>query len=315
MKSQNQKDKYRIPFFSQHRMLKPMLMCLFCFCITMQSCNNRPKGILSDSEMEDILYDFMLAEAYKDSPEGHSLPDSVRNRLGEGILKKHGVDQQTLDSTYSWYAKNLDIYYKVHDKVNQRLAKMIAKTSGNIDKDNFVGNIWNLPQHYFFSPLGKGSVLVFELPGNVIAKGDNIEWKLHVSSPANINIKLGVDYNDSTVSFTDRSYMSERSISVNLQSDTSKVAKRIFGSIMIDKKSMPLWADSIRLTKIAFDSTTYYKFNFQKFSSGPQKRIAEKDTAETVKMSEIKDSLTQKKRKTGLMQQASSLTLRPGMSN
>lgn len=246
--------------------------------LLMASCSNRPKGVLSDSKMEDLMVDLLIAEAYSQSTASDPMPDSIRNKLGEAVLVKHGVDRATLDSTYNWYAENMDDYYKLYDNVNRRLSKLRTKTGG-ASFDNSSNNLWQLPRHILFSPLAKSDVLVFELPSEGITRGDVLEWKMRFSSPVDATAMIGVDYSDNAGSIAESRLQSDRTLSITFQTDTAREVKRIFGSIRVKRSSMPAWADSIRIIKTPFDSMKYYNgISHQRMSMGPRKRTVVKDT-------------------------------------
>ena len=233
-------------------------------------CGKRPEGVLSDDEMVDFLTDMSIAEAIQQSPGGVELPDSVRRRLGYSVMKAHGIDQASLDSTYAWYSRNVDDYYELYARVEKRLNKELRKSGA---KDNGMeNNVWNLPDHLLFSPNGNSDVLVFQLPGSSIAKGESLEWKMRFGNSSDAGVIIGIDYDDGTTSLVQRDFRGERRADLSIQSDTSRVAKRIFGSVTVPRRSMPLFVDSISLAKLPYDSTTYSNFRFQRFSYGPRKR-------------------------------------------
>ena len=76
---------------------------------------------------------------------------------------------------------------------------------------------------------------------------------------------IGVEYTDGTKSLVANSNMGNRKLKLTLITDTSRMVKRVFGTVNIDKNAMPIWADSISLRKLPFDSTQYYRFNSQRF--------------------------------------------------
>ncbi|MDE5957639.1 MAG: DUF4296 domain-containing protein, partial [Muribaculaceae bacterium] len=59
------------------------------------ACDRRPDGVLSEREMESLMTDMVLADAYAQTPEGRGMPDSVRRHLGESVMKAHVVDYAT----------------------------------------------------------------------------------------------------------------------------------------------------------------------------------------------------------------------------
>lgn len=91
---------------------------LLAFCLT--ACQvKRPKVVLPDAKMENVLYDYHIAKAM-----GEEVPynESYKRVLYvESVFKKHGITQADFDTTMAWYARNPEVLAKVYEKVNQRL--------------------------------------------------------------------------------------------------------------------------------------------------------------------------------------------------
>lgn len=264
--------------------MKKFSIILISLIILSSGCRKRPEGVLSDSEMEKLLVDLALAEAYEQNAGSNTLPDSIRNRLGEAVLKKHKVDSANLDKTYNWYACNIDDYYRLYDNVERRLQGMRSKVSGVNIGDNSENNLWNLPNHFYFSPISPSSSYVFDLNADKLVKGDILEWKLRLSAPVEADLTLGIDYADSSISLTNRTFNNERSLRLKLLSDSGKTVRRIFGTISINRNDYPLWIDSIALLRSDFDSTQYSTFRFQKFSLGARRisKVPKKVSTDTL---------------------------------
>lgn len=246
--------------------LAVILLILCC------GCNRRPPGVLSDKEMEDLLVDMSIADAYEQSAAGRNLPDSIRRNIGERVLKAHGVDYATLDSTYIWYAANLDEYQKLYARVEKRLGRMRAKVEGESDTKNTdqpENDIWDLPKHILFSPLAQNDALVFELPGETVGSGERLEWKMWIGNNAEAKLLLGVDYSDGTKSIIERSFNGERNPEIKLMTDTGRVVNRVFGVMSVPRISMPVTADSIRLIRFPYDSIEYGNLWSQRFFYSP----------------------------------------------
>lgn len=244
-------------------------------------CERRPKGVLSEGKMVDLLADMAIAQAYEESGASRALPDSVRRKLSESVLMEHGVDQATLDSTYAWYGKNVDKYYNLYDKVTAQLDKKRKKVGGNIST-GVENDVWMLPKHILFSPLGNSDLLVFEFPGEAMQKGESLEWRMRLSSDADAEVILGVDYEDGSTSLSSRKFRSERRILHSLVSDTGKNVKRIYGSVKIPASALPVWLDSITMGRLPYDSLRYANFRSQRFSPGPKKKKTNAIAADTV---------------------------------
>ncbi len=239
--------------------------------LLLAGCDRRPDGVLSDSEMESLMTDMILADAYRQTAAGRALPDSVSLHLGESVMKTHGVDYARLDSTYAWYARNLDDYYKLYGRVQKRVAARRDRIAGNVMRaeGQLANDIWSLPKHLTFSPMVASDALIFELGGDAVNAGERLEWKMHLSGYDETSLLLGVDYSDGSVSVMERTFRSERSPSLSLVTDTALTVSRIFGVMTVGRTAMPIYADSIRLLKQPFDSIAYRNSWSQRRYRGP----------------------------------------------
>ncbi len=243
-------------------------------------CSGRPDGVLSDREMESLLADMMLAEAYDRSGEARDLPDSVRRTIGGRVLARHGVDHESLDSTYSWYARNLDDYYKLYANVGKRLENQRRKIAGTSQMDEQpLNDIWALPGHIWFSPLADSEALVFQIPGDAVEKGERLQFKMSLSAGGEAEVMFGIEYADGTSVVAQRSVGADRKLDQTLVSDTALDARRIFGVVRVPRRARPMWADSIILLKLPFDSVAYGNAWGQRRYSGPRPKPKPADTS------------------------------------
>lgn len=249
------------------------LTAVMSLIIGASSCEKRPDKVLSDSEMEDLMTDLMIAEAYEQSSASDAMPDSIRRSIGDAVLKSHDVDRETLDSTFAWYARNLDDYYRLYAKVERRLAKLSKEAGANIDPDKNRNDIWPLTKHLQFSPFANGNSLVFRLPGNTVAPGEKLEWHMHLNSESKVDMELGIDYENGTTSIARREFNGTRSISLSVIADSALTPRRVFGVVRLNRRDMPAWADSIYLSKLPFDSITYSAYPMQRRLTPPARRV------------------------------------------
>lgn len=241
------------------------------------SCSRRPKGILSEKEMVALLTDITVAETYQQGAMGYALPDSIRYNLGEIVLRDHDVDRAVFDSTLAWYGRNLDEYVLLYQKVDKNLQKRIRNESGGLAVDVEEDNIWNMERHYWFTPLSDDRAVIFEIPGETMAKGERLQWSAYIASSPNTDMLLGIDYKDGSSTYLKRTFRGERKLMLELLSDTSRIVSRIFGTLHVDRAALPAWADSIKLLKLPFDSANYHNMSLQKNYYGPRKRTAGDD--------------------------------------
>lgn len=111
----------------------PLCLMLLFLMACVASCGPaRPEGVLSDSQMEAVLYDYHAAKALGD---GLSPSDKYKATLYYlNVLEKHHTTEQQFDSTLSWYSRNPEAFDKVYQRVVKRIQdeKAVIERSINI---------------------------------------------------------------------------------------------------------------------------------------------------------------------------------------
>ena len=94
------------------------LVCIVAFAIA--GCKvKRPGGVIPESEMENLLYDYHLAKSM-----GDNLPYSENYKKAlylDAVFRKHGTTQAVFDSSMVWYTRNTEVLSKIYEKVKVRL--------------------------------------------------------------------------------------------------------------------------------------------------------------------------------------------------
>lgn len=94
---------------------------LFVFLVwTLFACQvKRPETVLSDKQMEDVLYDYHIAKALG---EALSYNENYKRVLYvESVYKKYGITEAQFDSSMVWYARNPEVLSKIYENINARL--------------------------------------------------------------------------------------------------------------------------------------------------------------------------------------------------
>lgn len=243
--------------------------------VAFSSCSRRPGGVLSEKKMVELVADMQLAEAYT-TTQPHA-PDqrSARIDLGEGVLAVHGVSHEELDSTWGWYGKNLDDYSRLLLKVDKRLSEKkreILKPVAGMAQENETGMLWPFSHNGQVSPLGTTDGWILSLSNPEIQPGDRLIWKMHLNLMHSLTGVLGVEYTDGSSSAVTSGFNGRNNLELSLPTDTGKTVRRIYGSIRLKEEiSCPLFADSISLRAMPFDSLEYaHSYSIKRY--GPASR-------------------------------------------
>lgn len=250
-------------------------------------CSDKPKEAISERKMVKLMADMQLAEAYANTVGmSHYSQGNERSTIGKGILASHGVTQEELDSTLAWYGRNIDDYTNLYEKVDKEInsrRRKIMKQTGAEELVNSADILWPYQSHGVLSSLGNTDAWILSLESPGLEKGDMLEWSLRLSENSQLNGVLGVEYEDGTSDASAQLLSGTRKkYELRLQTDTGKVVRRIYGTLRLrDNDQKPVYADSMLLRKMPFDSIEYMRYRSLRHYGAPARikpKIERKDT-------------------------------------
>ncbi|MDR1883294.1 MAG: DUF4296 domain-containing protein [Prevotella sp.] len=99
---------------------RTVIYIILAIAILLGSCGRRPRYVVHEDKMTDVLYDIQLAQAIYRSGSAFG-SDEKKDALLNGILEKHEMTRAELDSSLLWYSDNIEIYNTINDSVASRL--------------------------------------------------------------------------------------------------------------------------------------------------------------------------------------------------
>lgn len=160
-------------------------LCYLLFVILVFSCTpDRPSGILSEDELEDIMVDYHLALAMAEVQNGE-LQDN-RYVFTQAALKKHGVTEAEFDTSLVYWCKHSEKLVKICERVSKRLNYM-AESQGveRQEKNPYsflategdTANIWNLRDGVVIIPNVIDNIYSFSIDADTTyLPGDYFMW-------------------------------------------------------------------------------------------------------------------------------------------
>ncbi|KAB4403140.1 DUF4296 domain-containing protein, partial [Bacteroides thetaiotaomicron] len=87
------------------------LCCVCMLALAIAGCKvKRPDDVISESKMENLLYDYHLAKSM-----GDNLPynENYKKTLYlDAVFKKYGTTEAVFDSSLVWYTRNTEVLSK-----------------------------------------------------------------------------------------------------------------------------------------------------------------------------------------------------------
>ncbi len=106
-----------------------LTICLLC------ACDNTPNGVISKGKMEDILFDFHIAQSII-----YDLNSAEQEEKGQeyidAVFRKYDVTQEEFDSSLVWYSRHTKEYHKIYENIMERYEKLNSELqllNGNKD--------------------------------------------------------------------------------------------------------------------------------------------------------------------------------------
>lgn len=134
------------------------LFLLLGIMFFMVSCNNRPEGVMSKSEMIDFLTDLHKLDGTLATKGIGTTQNRENIYYYNSLLKKHEITQANFDSSLVWYSKNPKNFAKIYAQVIENLTdfeKDIKKGKYNTIDSTLLRhsqeNIWRNQTSYTFT--------------------------------------------------------------------------------------------------------------------------------------------------------------------
>lgn len=106
---------------NKHITLPLLILSVLLFMI---SCSEKPKEVLSKSEMTDFLVDLHKLDGTLAVKNMGSAQDRENLYYYNALLKKHGITEAAFDSSLIWYSKDPKRFEKIYSEVVIRLMEM-----------------------------------------------------------------------------------------------------------------------------------------------------------------------------------------------
>jgi len=130
----------------------PRTLYLLFLVLCTTSCEQRPDGILSKSEMREVLYDYHLTQSMTDWVPDRTSPDN--QPYLDAVFRKHGITQAEFDSSLVWYNAHASELKDIYEDLKERFTvegQKLQLTLGDHEMATLVAeggdttNLWTGP--------------------------------------------------------------------------------------------------------------------------------------------------------------------------
>ncbi len=243
--------------------------------VFMASCSvERPEEILSDEQMEQVLYDYHIARAVGE--EFASGENYRRQLFVEDAFRKNGITQAEFDISMTWFARYPQHLIPIYEKVNKRLrekrdgiGQLIAMRNEK-PKDTAPGDsvdVWMWQRVYALPGTPLDNRISFHLPSDTNFQArDTLRWTIRFRFPEGVPdtlhaplMAMQVAYEKDSVISTWQHVDTAGVHTLTLFADTLGAIKEVSGFVYMPSQpdSGTLLADHIMLMRYHANDSLY----------------------------------------------------------
>ena len=212
----------------------------------------RPKEVLPPSKMEDVLYDYHLAQVMGGEMTGENM--YKRGLYIDYVFNKHHITRAQLDSSLVWYARNPKELSAIYERltarneremeyIKQRQSMVSVRGAQPIEGDS--ADLWYESRHFILTPTPLDNYRSVSIPFDAnFHKCDTIRWTCDVvfipfegDSTRKAVASLIVRYaNDSTLA-RDVVVTESTPVSITLHNSDSVNVKNVTAGVYFQSKT------------------------------------------------------------------------------
>lgn len=229
------RHKYILLFFT---------LIFSCFII---SCSDDNDKVVSEGKLEDVLFDYHLADAMVSSA---NIAQEEHKKYFDAVLDKHGITQAEFDSSMVYYMRHADKLHKIYEHLSDRMSNEArlqglegnSLVAGNVMEGD-TANIWNMEKARVFTDNENENLLKFYFATDTTyRKGDRFIFSfktdfLYQDGARNGYAVISIKFKNDSVA-TRSTYLSSSSqYTLELSDDNLLGVKEIRGFIMQRKSN------------------------------------------------------------------------------
>lgn len=241
--------------------LFPLLLLVLLF-----SCSESvPEGIIPPGRMQEMLYDYHLAQAMAAR---RNSQDLSAEEIMASFYEKHHITSADFDSSLVWYSCHTELLKDIYASVEERYTEEAAKAGTQpVRRTDDLGvtvsgdttEIWKDVRLFFLTPSRLKTVKTFSVPADTsFYKHDVFRLRFmtrFLKSPSSeqvngLSVGLVVRYVNDSVSTSFRSVSSNQDVSLVVRADSDYQIRQIAGFFSLNNsQATPLLVDAVRLYK------------------------------------------------------------------
>lgn len=245
---------------------RALILAVITLLVT-AGCRRVPDNVIEPDRMSELLADIQVGDAVVESNPGQYVSMSSRQALKQSILKRHGVDQQMLDTSLMWYGHHIDVYDEVYEKTEKILQKRLDESSAVLSAQSALNvsgdsvDVWSRSRRMAIGATSPSEIITFNINADANTKmGDSYTWRgKFFNSTEPVRWGITANYADGTKETLMSRASGEGWHQLAFISDSAKTLTDISGYMIFNRpaKRGDIFIDSIQLVRNRLNPRTY----------------------------------------------------------
>lgn len=220
--------------------LLTLLLSLLCACKS-----GTPRDVLSASKMEEVLYDYHLAQALAKTAQGDSVPYQSRLLIA-AVYKKHGIEEKQFQRSMEWYARHTEELGKIYQRLAERMGDTAGPVANGSKKNNKVAQstgtdtllLFRAPAHLLLQSQGKNRYTFVHKADTSLQRGDMLRCTFNTAVHRRGGTQQGiallaVRYAGDSIAYTQQSLYAAGRQTVTLRLTSARKVEEVKGLVYL----------------------------------------------------------------------------------
>lgn len=226
------------------------------------ACNKVPDYVIQPDDMAEIMAEIHIAEAFAENNYNEYATDSARMLLKQSVVKRHGYDLETLDTSFMWYGAHLGLYSDVYEKSIEIIEKRLNENDDYVRKQNVGGDstdIWTYSSYLMVKSTAPTQYLTYNFIADESWKpGDSFTLRAKFNNiSGNPAWTMTSEYDDGSFEILTNKFAGDGWHEMTFYTDSLKNTQKIYGAFNFDVNRGTMVIDSLELIRKPLNAKTY----------------------------------------------------------
>lgn len=164
---------------------RPFLLFFVGLTLLFSCKQEMPKGIMKTEKMENLLYDYHIAQAM--AAMSADSVDYYTRFYSRSVYRKYGITEEDFNRSMEWYMRHSEQLFKIYRNLDKRYADPSVSGMAGIG-DGPIGasgkdsiNFWRGRRFFLLSSVDNGRITFEQKADSLLRSGDRLHWRFNIS--------------------------------------------------------------------------------------------------------------------------------------